>query len=111
MIENCNYIHITVIGCYFVFLPGPTLKDLDLITLSDWYGVGLQLELKYQDLDIIERDCSDDSRRCQRKMFKLWLRTSPNPTYAQVAIALDQSREETLAHQIRKKYGESNCQN
>ena len=83
------------------------MKDLDLITVSDWYGVGLQLELNYQDLDIIERDCTD-SRQCRRKMFKLWLKTSSNPTYAQLARALILSREETLAHLICQKYGEGN---
>ena len=81
------------------------MQDLDLITVSDWYGVGLQLELEDQDLEDIERDCSDN-RRCRRKMYKLWLKTSPNPTYAQLARALALSREETLAQKICQKYGE-----
>ena len=88
-----------------VSLPEPVLKDLALIKVSDWYVVGLQLELDDKDLDDIERDFGD-SRRCRREMFKLWLKTSPNPTYAQLAKALMLAEEETLAHRICQKYGE-----
>ena len=90
-------------------LDHPTLKELDLITVSDWYGVGLQLDLEDQDLDYIERECTDN-RRCSRKMFKLWLKTSPNPTYVQLAKALILSQEERLAYRICQKYGEDNSE-
>ena len=83
------------------------MQELDLIKVSDWYGVGLQLKLEDQDLEDIERECSDN-RRCRRRMFKLWLKTSPNPTYAQLARALILAEEETLAHRICQKYGEDN---
>ena len=90
----------------YLSLPEPVLKDVALIKVSYWYVMGLQLDdkdLDDKDLDDIERDFGD-SRRCRREMFKLWLKTSPNPTYAQLARALILAEEETLAHRICQKW-------
>ena len=94
----------------YASLPEPTLRNLDLIKVSDWYGVGLQLELDDQDLGDIKKNCCGDNKECRREMFRLWLKTSPNPTYAQLAKALVLAEEETLAHRICQKYGESNAE-
>ena len=84
--------------------PDPNLKDLVLLRVSDWYTVGLQLGVREADLDDIESNYSDIRER-RRGMFKTWLRTTPNPSYAQLARALFLAEENNIARSICQKYG------
>ena len=85
-------------------VPEPKLKDLVTLKISDWYDVGLQLNLDEHALDCIEK--SDPGFRTQkRKMFTLWLRFDPNPSYQTLAKALFTVGENKIATEICTKYG------
>ena len=82
----------------------PKLKDLDLVEVSDWYGLGLQLDIDDRELDRIGKDYSNEKMRT-RKMFSTWLHLSPDATYHQLARALFLKREIRSATQLCKKHG------
>ena len=83
--------------------PQPELKDLDLIELVNWQGVGLQLGVKDYELQKIQLDYHrhDDQKR---EMFRVWLRTSVNPNYDDVIKALEVIGERKVAQQLRDKF-------
>ena len=82
----------------------PLLKDLDLLKVSDWYGVGLQLDVPQCDLDVIKENHHDEKRR-KREMFILWLKITDKPSYIKLARALFLAEENNIAHKICKRYG------
>lgn len=54
-----------------------------------WYDLGLELEVKEEDLDEIRVKYKDDPSDCQREMIKIWLRFVDNPpTWNALAKAL-----------------------
>ncbi len=86
--------------------PEPKLKDLVILNISEWYDVGLQLNLDEHALDCIEK--SDSGFRTQkRKMFTLWLHSDPSPSYWTLARALFRVGENRIATEICTKYGKS----
>ncbi len=90
---------------YVAFAQCPTLRELDQLRFSDWYGVGLQLGVEEGTLDEIDLDCPK-LREKRRAMFQAWLRESPGASYADLARALFLAEEETLAHHLCQRYGE-----
>ena len=88
--------------------PAPTLKELDLVEVSDWYSLGLQLDIDDTELDRIEEDYSNVKKRTL-KMFSAWLRLSPDATYHQLARALFVKREIRSATQLCRKHGRFAC--
>ena len=82
----------------------PKLKDLDLVEVSDWYGLGLQLDIDYLELDQIRRENCDEKMKV-RMMFIAWLRLNPDATYHQLARALFLKREIRSATQLCRKHG------
>ena len=88
--------------CY----PQPELKDLDVIELVNWQGVGLELGVKDYELQTIQLDYHhhDDKKR---EMFRAWLRTSVNPNYDDVIKALEAVGERKVAQQLRDKFTSS----
>ena len=83
----------------------PELKDLVLVQTTKWYYLGLQLGIKDTELDVIEENNPKDIDTCKRKMFKAWLRITPNPSYQQLVEALVAVREISEADRLCKKYG------
>ena len=61
------------------------LKDLDLIKLVDWQGVGLQLGIEDYELQKIKLNYQehDDRKR------EMWLRTCTNPNYHDLFNSLE----------------------
>ena len=57
----------------------PELKDLVLVKTTKWYNLGLQLGIEDTELDVIEENSPKDIDACKRKMFKAWLRITPQP--------------------------------
>ena len=86
--------------------PQPELKDLDLIELVNWQGVGLQLGVKDHELQKIQLDYHrhDDQKR---EMFRAWFRTSDNPNYDDLIKALEAVGERKVAQQLRDKFASS----
>ena len=66
----------------------PTLRDLCLLPVPNWYLLGLQLGLSADELDVIERNYLRDNRMCKTKMFAAWLRMDTSANYERLARAL-----------------------
>ena len=57
--------------------PQPELKELDLIDLLDWEGVGLQLGVGHHKLQTIKLDCPTHASQ-KREMFRVWMDSQKN---------------------------------
>ena len=82
------------------------MKDLEVIELVNWQGVGLQLGVKDYELQKIKLNnprCHDQ----KREMFRAWLRTSVNRNYDDVIKALEAVGERKVAQQLRDKFTSS----
>ena len=93
--------------CGAIFLSGtqgPQMKDLVLIKVTEWYALGLQLGVEDAKLEEIEKDNRGDLKACRRNMFRVWFRTTPNPSYQQLAEALMAVGEAKAADLLCKKY-------
>ena len=66
----------------------PTLRDLSLLYVPNWYLLGLQLGVSGDELDMIERNYPRDNDLCKVKMFGAWLRVDTSATYGKLARAL-----------------------
>ena len=100
-----NFIHPYYKPCLGSQPPNPELKDLMHLQVFDWYTLGLALNLKSDDLNIIEKDFQGDTRKQTCKMFELWLRTQPNASYEQLIKTLHEVGDEKLANSLCKKCG------
>ena len=75
------------------------------LQVSDWYRLGLALNLDSYDLGIIEENYRD-RRRQTWKMFDLWLTQQADASYEQLIEALHEVGDERVANSLCKKYGE-----
>ena len=66
----------------------PTLRDLSLLPVPNWYLLGLQLGVGGDELDMIERNYPRDNDLCKVKMFGAWLRMDTSATYRKLARVL-----------------------
>ena len=66
----------------------PTLRDLSLLPVPNWYLLGLQLGVSGHELDVIESNYPRDNNMCKMKMFAAWLRVDASATYEKLARAL-----------------------
>ena len=66
----------------------PTLRDVSLLPVPNWYLLGLQLGVSGDELDMIERNYPRDNDLCKVKMFGAWLRMDTSATYEKLARAL-----------------------
>ena len=82
--------------------PQPELKDLDLIEVVNWQGVGLQLGVRDYELQKIKLDYQRHDDR-KRGMFRAWLHTCVNPNYHNLIKALEAVGERKTAQQLRDK--------
>ena len=79
------------------------------LQVSNWYSLGLALNLKSDDLNIIEEDNQRDTRKQRHKMFERWLKTQPDASYEQLIKALCEVGDETVANSLRNEYGKTSC--
>ena len=84
----------------------PSLKTLtnELKFVTDWHSLGVNLDLGYEQLDVIARNHRGDNKRCKTEMLDRWLRSTPTPTWEGVAEALCLMDEYAVADTIRRKY-------
>ena len=66
----------------------PTLRDLCLLSVPNWYLLGLQLGVTADELDVIERNYPRDNQMCKAKMFGAWLRMDTSATDEKLARSL-----------------------
>ena len=75
----------------------PTLRDLSLLPVPNWYLLGLQLGVSADELDMIERNYPRDNDLCKVKMFGAWLRMDTSASYRKLARALVTLRKRNIA--------------
>ena len=75
----------------------PTLRDLSLLPVPNWYLLGLQLGVSGDDLDVIERNYPRDNHMCEVKMFAAWLRVDTSASYKKLARSLVNVGKRNLA--------------
>ena len=78
------------------------------LQVSNWYRVGLALNLESYDLDIIGKDNQGDTKTqtLNCKMFQLWLTRQPQALYKQLFQALHEVGDEKVVTFLCRKYGE-----
>ena len=71
-----------------------SIQDLKIVIrevwdiCSDWFNIGLELDLDVARLEAIESECRD-VRSCMMECIKLWLRRPhPPPTWSELVKAL-----------------------
>ena len=77
----------------------------ELVSVSDWRKLGLNLGVQDYELDKIER--SHPGEGCdgwKRETFSLWLQCKPSASWRDVVRALQQMGENSVAEWIKQKY-------
>ena len=92
------------------FLGEVTVKLLDqeLQEVSDWFGLGLHLDISPDELHTIKYEPT--LRRIQdfrTEMFLAWMKKLPEPSWSRVVKALMEIGREKLARKIALKYGKN----
>ena len=85
----------------------PTLRELDQLlgVGTMWYRLGLQLGVRADDLDMIEKNYPRDTDMCKIKMFAEWRRGDTNPTYEKLVRALAAVGKRKLAESVCRDRG------
>ena len=83
----------------------PTLRDLSLLPVPNWYLLGLQLGVSGDELDMIERNYPRDNDLCKVKMFGAWIRMDTSATYEKLARALVTLGKRNIAEALCTKRG------
>ena len=80
----------------------------ELFSVRDkWYDIGLELNIPFQMLNVIEKDNPNNCSSCLRKMLMEWLSSSsPDPSWSGLVEALSSEPvgEKRLAREIHCKY-------
>ena len=78
------------------------LKVLCRLQISDWYDVGLELDLEHGVLSTIRSNYPNDQKRQQREMFTTWLQQDTEASYPKLKHALQQLRENACAKHLEE---------
>ena len=65
-----------------------------------WYRLGLQLGVRADDLDVIEKDYPRETDMCKVKMFSKWLKSDTNPNCEKLIKALAAVGKRRLAEYV-----------
>ena len=77
----------------------------ELTTITNWYQLGLYLNLQTHELDKIQQDHAHQGNdRQMLVMLGLWLRRTPNATWKDVVSVLQQMEENRVAENIRQQH-------
>ena len=63
----------------------------------DWKDIGIELELEFDVLGIIEKDNPQQSVTCFQKTLDNWLKLTPNPTWKTLEVALTNVSRQQLS--------------
>ena len=72
---------------------------------TSWYRLGLQLGVKVDELNVIEKNYPRDANMCKIKMFTEWQRGDTNPTYHNLVRALAAVGKKKLAESVCSDQG------
>ena len=77
----------------------------ELTTITNWYQLGVYLNLQTHELNKIQQDHANQGNDRQRlEMLALWLQRTPNATWEDVVSALEQMGENRVAENVCQKY-------
>ena len=84
--------------------PNESELDLNLAELVNWQIFATHLpDLTRGDIEQIEQD-NRDVRRQKLELYGIWLRRCPNASWNDIVLALENSKENTLAAVIKTKF-------
>lgn len=78
------------------------LKVLCRLQISDWYNVGLELDLEPGVLSTIRSDYPNKQKAQQREMFDTWLKEDTEASYPKLIHALQQLHENACAKHLEE---------
>ena len=87
-----------------------TLLELckELQDVSNWYGLGLHLDIKPTELENIKyNDKLRSPVESRMEMLSVWMKKLPEPSWSRVVKALMEMGLERLARNIARKYGKT----
>ena len=96
-------------SCAVDLVPDNLKKVCDLVwdARSKWFDLGFQLDVKYIELEVVEKDCSNVNSSF-RKMLSTWLKMiDPPPSWEDLLTALEHDSVKCgdLAERIRLRFG------
>ena len=99
-------VHGTAKTCIYCNFISVGLKDLlkELQQVTDWYKLGLHLDIPEHKLIDIQETNSGNTEDCRRDMVIVWME-SEVATWARVVHALIHIEQPVLATNIASKYG------
>ena len=81
---------------------------MELQDVSDWYGLGLHLDIPPRELDNIKRNNTlHTPLEFRREMLSIWMKKLPEPSWSRVVKALVEMGMESLATNIALKTGKT----
>ena len=76
-----------------------------LSAVNDWFELGAQLGIAYDDLEAIEVDYTHHgTKRQRRKMVHTWLQRDPAASWSKLCAALENMGEKSAAEGIKAKH-------
>ena len=97
--HSCTHAHTDVIS----LVP----KIVDVINAVDsvvnWHRLGLNLQLRFNKLDEIDREYRTISER-RDAMINLWFHTDTHPSWSKLCAALEAMDENAIAADIRSRH-------
>ena len=85
------------------------LRDLILLSILEWFKLGLRLGIDEHDLKKIQRKEHEDADACSCAMFSLWLDQFSDASLQKLIEALCDVGEFKAARQLHEKFGKSLC--
>ena len=85
------------------------LLDQELQEVSDWFSLGLHLDIPKAKLDDIKLDPTlRSTQQLRTEMLSVWMQKLPGPSWCRVVKALMEiGKKKRLAHKIALKYGKT----
>ena len=81
------------------------LRELTDEVSARWEDIGLYLDLKPGELEIIKKDNPRDSKACLREMLKLWMKqVEPGPSWSAIITAIKSCGYHSLARKLKQTY-------
>ena len=85
----------------------PTVKEFNNYirdrVATDWYDLGVQLGIPYQQLNIIQINNPGNIQMCCTRMFQHWLQVDTTANWNKLIKALEDINHNALAETIRKE--------
>jgi len=89
----------------------PTMMDLyryvTNMHAADWKGIGLELQLKPETLEIISKDNPHECVACFQKTLDKWLKSTTHATWRALELAITNTKRAKLGlNPVTDVYGE-----